>query len=49
MSDDINRAAEETNDEGVRKAYRASAELRPKATLRAEGFAVPTDEYVIPD
>lgn len=49
MSDDINRAAEETNDEGVRRAYLALAELWRKATLRAEGFAVPTDEYVIPD
>ena len=49
MSDDINRAATETDDEGVRRAYIALAELWRKATLRAEGFSISRDEYVIPD
>ena len=49
MSDDINRAATETDDEGVRRAYIALAELWRKATLRAEGFSISRDDYVIPD
>lgn len=49
MSDDIKRAANETNDEGVRRAYLALAELWRKATLRAEGFSIPGGEHVIPD
>ena len=49
MSDDIRRAATETDDEGVRRAYIALAELWRKATLRAEGFSISRDEYVIPD
>lgn len=49
MSDDIKRAAKETDDEGIRRAYLALAELWRKATLRAEGFSIPADEFVIPD
>jgi hypothetical protein len=49
MSDDIKRAAKETDDEGVRRAYLALAELWRKATLRAEGFSIPADQCVIPD
>ncbi len=49
MSDDIKRAAEETDDEGVRRAYLALAELWRKATLRAEGFPTRGDEYALPD
>jgi hypothetical protein len=49
MSDEIKRAAKETDDEGVRSAYLALAELWRRATLRADGFPVRTDEYGIPD
>ena len=49
MSDDIKRAATETSDEGVRRAYLALAELWQKATLRAEGFSIPAGDHVIPD
>ena len=38
MSDDISRAARETNDEAVRSAYLALAELWDRAALRTSGF-----------
>jgi len=40
MSSDISRAAKETDDEAVRSAYLALAELWAKAALRASGFPV---------
>lgn len=50
MSDDIIRAAKETDDEGVRRAYLALADLWRKAALRADGFHVPAEKlHVIPD
>ena len=50
MSEDISRAAKETDDEAVARAYLALAELRRKAALRADGsFPLPVVEYVIPD
>lgn len=49
MSDDIEREAKRTDDEGVRRAYLALAELWRNARLRADGFSVPTGEHVIPD
>jgi len=49
MSDDIKRAAKETDNEGVRRAYLALAELWRKATLRAEGFPVLDDNCIIRD
>ena len=50
MSEDISRAAKETDDEAVARAYLALAELWRKAALRADGsFLLPVVEYVIPD
>jgi hypothetical protein len=49
MSDDVGRAAKDTDNEGVRRAYLALAELWRKAAARADGFPIPADEYAIPD
>lgn len=50
MSEDIRRAAEETDDKAVARAYLALAELWRKAALRADGLSpMPRIEYVIPD
>ena len=42
MADDIKRAATEVDNEDVRRAYLALAEIWRK---RAEGFPVPVDEH----
>ncbi len=43
MSDDVGRAAKETDNEGVQGAYLALAELWRQAALRAEGFLIPAN------
>lgn len=49
MSEDVSRAAKETDNDTVRRAYLALADLWRKAALRADGFALPAAEFVIPD
>ena len=50
MSEDISRAAKETDNEAVARAYLALAELWSKAALRADAsLPLPVVEYVIPD
>ena len=44
MSDDIKRAATEVDDEDVRRAYLALAEIWRK---RAEGFPVRVDDHEV--
>ena len=43
MSDDVGRAAKETDNEGVRSAYLALAELWRQAALRAEVLLTPAN------
>ena len=43
MSDDVGRAAKESDDEGVQSAYLALAELWRQAALRAEGLLIPAN------
>ncbi len=47
MSDDIGRAANDVDDEGVRTAYIALAELWPQASHRADGFPISVGEPMI--
>lgn len=49
MSDDVRRAAKDTNNQDVRRAYLALAELWRKSAARADGFPIPAGEYTIPD